>query len=50
MVAFREGTEPELVSEMELGETILGTPSISGDAIYVRSDNTLWKLAEPLVL
>lgn len=50
VVAFREGTEPELVSEMELGETILGTPSISGDAIYVRSDNTLWKLAEPLVL
>lgn len=37
--------EGELVSEMELGETILGTPAISGNALYIRSDGKLWKIS-----
>lgn len=36
----------EVLSENKLGETILCTPAISGDAIYVRSDGHLWKLAD----
>jgi outer membrane protein assembly factor BamB len=36
--------EGELVSEMELGETILSTPAISGNAMYLRSDGKLWKI------
>jgi outer membrane protein assembly factor BamB len=40
------GKEGKVVSEIELGETILGTASISGDALYVRSDGHLWKFAE----
>ena len=41
------GPEGKVVSELDLGETILGTPSISDDALFVRSDATLWKLAAP---
>jgi outer membrane protein assembly factor BamB len=41
------GEEGCVVSELELGETILGTPSIADDALYIRSDQTLWKLSPP---
>lgn len=37
--------EAQIVSEIELGETILSTASISDDALYVRSDGHLWKFA-----
>jgi len=36
--------EGEVVSELELGETILSTPSISSGAIYFRSNSRLWKI------
>ena len=36
--------EGEVVSELDLGEIIIGTPSISGGALYVRSDGHLWKI------
>lgn len=35
----------ELVSSNDLGETILCTPAIANGAIYIRSDSTLWKIA-----
>ena len=38
------GEEGKVVSEVELGETILGTASLSNGGIYIRSDKTLWKL------
>ncbi|MDF1752863.1 MAG: PQQ-binding-like beta-propeller repeat protein [Verrucomicrobiales bacterium] len=38
------GEEGKIVSELELGETILATPSLAKDALYIRSDNGLWKL------
>ena len=41
------GDEGSIVSELDLGETILSTASLSDGAIYVRSDNSLWKLANP---
>jgi outer membrane protein assembly factor BamB len=37
--------EGEIVSQLELGETILATPSISSGAIYLRSDRRLWKIS-----
>ncbi len=37
--------EGEVVSELDLGETVLGTPAIAGGALYVRSDSTLWKFS-----
>lgn len=37
----------EIVSELDLGETILCSPAASGNALYVRSDGHLWKFAEP---
>jgi outer membrane protein assembly factor BamB len=38
----------ELVSTGDLaGEVFMCTPAISNGAIYVRSDKTLWKIAEP---
>jgi outer membrane protein assembly factor BamB len=41
--------EGEVISEMELGETILSTPAISRGAIYFRSDTHLWKLGKSRV-
>jgi len=40
-------TKPEgaLVGEIDLRQTVLGTPSIAGGALYVRSDRKLWKIA-----
>ena len=37
--------EGEVISELELGETVLSTPAIANGAIYFRSDNRLWKVA-----
>jgi outer membrane protein assembly factor BamB len=41
-------TEPEgaITSQLDLGRVVLGTPSISRGAIYVRSDAKLWKLGK----
>jgi outer membrane protein assembly factor BamB len=39
--------EGEVVSELDLGETILSTPAISRGAIYFRSDSRLWKFGKP---
>jgi len=36
--------EGEIVSTLDLKETILATPSIANGAFYLRSDATLWKL------
>lgn len=37
----------EIVGTHEFGETILCTPAITDGAIYVRSDDHLWKIAQP---
>jgi hypothetical protein len=34
------------VATNEFGETLLASPAVSGDAMYVRSDKHLWKIAE----
>lgn len=41
-------TQPEgaVTSEMDLGQTILSTPSISHGSIFVRSDGKLWRLGK----
>lgn len=36
----------EIVHTAELGEGFLGTPAIAGDALYLRGDKHLWKIAE----
>ncbi len=35
----------EVVHKFDFGETMLGSPAISGDAMYVRGDKHLWKIA-----
>lgn len=42
--------EGELVSELDLQQTVLSTPSISGGAIYIRSDAKLWKIGQSISL
>jgi len=37
----------EILSQLDLGQTVLCTPAIAHGALYIRSDATLWKLAEP---
>ena len=39
-----EAPEGKVTQEIELKETVLTTPAISGGAIYLRSDAKLWKL------
>ena len=36
-----------IVSTREFGETILATPAVADDALYIRSDAHLWKIAAP---
>ncbi|MBL9170010.1 MAG: PQQ-like beta-propeller repeat protein [Verrucomicrobiales bacterium] len=36
--------EGEVLSELDLGQTVLSTPSLSNGGIYLRSDQSLWKL------
>lgn len=38
------GEKGEVVSENDIKETILATPALSGNAIFVRSDKHLWKI------
>jgi hypothetical protein len=38
--------DPLLVGTADLKETILCTPAIAGNALYVRSDKHLWKVAK----
>ncbi len=40
------GEKGEIVSENDIKETILATPAIGGDAIFVRSDKHLWKIGK----
>ncbi|MBS0210755.1 MAG: PQQ-binding-like beta-propeller repeat protein [Planctomycetes bacterium] len=37
----------EVVQENKLGEAVLGSPAVSGNAIFIRTDAHLWKLAGP---
>ncbi len=45
----RLGEKPEVVHEHNFGEdeVFLGSPAVAKDALYVRSDKYLWKIAEP---
>ena len=38
------GAEGRVVSQLDLQETILATPALSDNAIYLRSDKHLWKI------
>ncbi len=40
------GEEGEVVSFIELGETILATPSLTRGALYIRSDRHLWRFGK----
>lgn len=44
-VTIDPDNEGEVISKLELGETILGTPSVGTDGVYVRSDKHLYKIA-----
>ena len=41
-----DGEEGKTVSSIDLKETILCTPAVSDGGLYVRSDNSLWKLSD----
>jgi outer membrane protein assembly factor BamB len=36
----------KVVHSFDFGETVLGSPAVSGNAMYVRGDQHLWKIAE----
>jgi outer membrane protein assembly factor BamB len=46
-VAAEQG---HLVSVLDLGQPVLATPSLAHGALYLRSDETLWKIGSPPVL
>jgi hypothetical protein len=35
----------EIVSTNSLNEAVLASPALSGDALYVRTEKALWKIA-----
>ncbi|MEX0714954.1 MAG: PQQ-binding-like beta-propeller repeat protein, partial [Planctomycetaceae bacterium] len=39
-------SEGKIVGRGDLAETILGTPAVAGDALFVRSDGHLWKIGQ----
>jgi outer membrane protein assembly factor BamB len=43
-VVESSGAEGSIVSEHDLGATVLSTPSMAHGGLYVRSDSKLWKL------
>jgi outer membrane protein assembly factor BamB len=41
------GSEPKVVHEHDFGdEVFLGSPAVSGGALYIRSDKSIWKITE----
>jgi outer membrane protein assembly factor BamB len=40
------GDNGKVVFDMEFGEKIQGTPAVAGNALFIRSDKHLWKIAE----
>ncbi|QDT36515.1 outer membrane protein assembly factor BamB family protein [Stratiformator vulcanicus] len=40
------GSKGEIVAENDLGENIHSSPALGDDAIYFRTDSTLWKIAD----
>lgn len=47
LVASINGEKGELVETNSLGESVLASPAVSGNALLIRSDKTLWKIAAP---
>ncbi|MBS0267087.1 MAG: PQQ-binding-like beta-propeller repeat protein [Planctomycetes bacterium] len=45
-MVVKTGATGEIVSSHEFGETILCTPAIANGALYVRSDQHLWKIGK----
>jgi outer membrane protein assembly factor BamB len=43
---FKLGDKGELVHTAAFGEPFFGTPAAAGGALYLRSEKTLWKMAE----
>ncbi|MCY2993822.1 MAG: PQQ-binding-like beta-propeller repeat protein [Planctomycetota bacterium] len=43
VVRLDEG-QGEIVGEARFGETIQASPTVSGEALYLRSDRHLWKI------
>ena len=39
-------TSGEVVATNEIDDTILGSPAVSGNALFVRGDRSLWKIAK----
>ncbi len=36
-----------ILSELDLGQPVVGSPAIAGGALYIRSDSRLWRIGNP---
>jgi len=45
-----EKPETGLASELDLGQTVIGTPSIAAGSLFVRSDGKLWRIGRDSAL
>jgi outer membrane protein assembly factor BamB len=41
------GDEAEIMSQIEMGESVMGSPAIDDGQLYVRSISSVWKIAAP---
>ena len=42
--------EGEVVSELDLGQTVIGSPAIAANSLFIRSDGKLWRIGRPSAL
>jgi len=41
-----EEDEGKVIATLDLQETILSTPALAADGLYIRSDKHLWKISQ----
>jgi hypothetical protein len=46
LLASRRAGRLSVLWEFDLGESAIATPIVSGDAVFVRSEDHLWELGE----
>ena len=49
-VSDPEAPEAAQIGTLDLGQSIIGTPSIAADSLWVRSDGRLWRIGSPSAL
>jgi len=47
LVQTLDAATGDVIASGDMKDTILGSPAVGADALYIRSDRFLWKIASP---